>query len=388
MPWRTKTIMDERARFVFEAEHADLSFSELCRRYGISRPTGYKWLARFGAEGVGGLGNRSHRPHACPHAVNGRVERRIVELRKRRGWGAPKLRRLLEDEFGDAPSVSTIHRVLARHDLVRRRRPRRRRDKPERSPFTAERPNELWTADFKGQFRLLDGTLCYPLTVQDAHSRFLLECRALESPTVEATRRAFLRLFHTYGLPERIRTDNGQPFASFTSLARLSQLSVWWIEHGITPELIQPGKPQQNGRHERMHRTLKREATRPPRPSLDAQQRAFNQFRAVFNTERPHQALGQRTPASLYRPSSKPYDPRAQRPRYPAHFEVRLASQIGNVRWNTAVVWVSSILARKHLGFEQIADALWAVYFGPVHIGWLDESQHRIIDVRETRRKR
>jgi transposase-like protein len=187
MPWRTQTIMDERARFVFEAERSDLPFAELCRRYGISRPTGYKWVDRHRDDGVAGLEDRSHRPRSCPHATPAKIEKRIIELRKRRRWGAPKLRTPLEREFDSVPSVSTIHRILERHDLVRRRRPRRHSDRPGKTPFVADRPNALWTADFKGQFRTRDGELCYPLTVQDAHSRFLLDCRGLIRPTIEDT---------------------------------------------------------------------------------------------------------------------------------------------------------------------------------------------------------
>lgn len=388
MPWRTRTIMDERARFVFEAENTHFAFAELCRRYNISRPTGYKWLRRHEAEGVQGLSDRSHRPVTCPHRVPPDVERRIVELRRRRRWGAPKLRALLELEFGWAPATSSIHRILRRHDLVKRRKPRRRREKAARSPLSADQPNDLWTADFKGEFRTLDGHLCYPLTVQDAHSRFLLDCRGLTAPSLDATRATFLRLFRTYGLPQRIRTDNGTPFASSVSLGRLTRLSAWWIDLGITPDLIQPGKPQQNGRHERMHRTLKREATRPPRSNLRTQQRAFNDFRSIFNDERPHQALGQRTPASVYHPSSRALPASPVPYEYPAHFEVRLVSQVHNIRWKSRFVFVSSILKDRCVGLEEVGDGLWAVFYGPHPLGWLDERDYRIMDVKGPRRSR
>ena len=388
MPWRTKTIMDERARFVFEAENGHLSFAALCRRYAISRPTGYKWLRRHEEGGLGELSDRSHRPRSCPHAVAPEIEARIVELRTRRRWGAPKLHTLLEREFDGVPAVSTIHRILVRHDLVRKRKPRRRREKGSASPLAADRPNALWTVDFKGQFRTGDGVLCYPLTIQDAYSRFLLDCRGLTSPALEPTIATFRRLFRTFGLPDRIRSDNGQPFASAVSLARLSQLSVWWIRLGITPELIQPGKPQQNGRHERMHRTLKRETTRPPRSTLQSQQVAFNTFRRVFNEERPHQALGQRTPASLYRASERPLPKRPAPLTYPPHFEVRWTSQLGQIRWRNRFIFVSRNIRYQPLGLEEIGPGLWAVFYGPVHLGWLDEADFRIMDVRGPRRRR
>lgn len=297
--------MDERAHSILEVRDGDLSFSEICRRYQISRPTGYKWVTRHTELGVEGLRDLSHRPASCPHRIASEIEQRILELRKRRMWGAPKLHQLLEEELGWSPAISTIHRILDRHGLIEQKKRRRVQDKPPKPPFEADRPNALWTADFKGQFRLKDGQLCYPLTVQDAYSRYLLDCRALPGPTLELTVPCFRRLFQTYGLPDRIRTDNGQPFASYVSLGRLSKLSAWWVQLGIRPEFIQPGKPQQNGRHERMHRTLKRDATHPPRAHLRAQQHAFNNFRRVYNEERPHQALDQQRPAALYAPSSR-----------------------------------------------------------------------------------
>jgi putative transposase len=387
MAWRAATVMDERANFIFELKKSDLSFSELCRRYQISRPTGYKWLKRHTEHSVQGLGDRSHRPHSCPHRVAPEVERRIVELRRRRTWGAPKLRLLLEEELGWAPAVSTIHRVLDRHGLVHHRKKRRVQEKPPRPPFEADRPNALWTADFKGQFRLRDGSLCYPLTVQDAYSRFLLDCRALTGPRLELTVPCFRRLFRTYGLPDRIRTDNGQPFASYASLGRLSRLSAWWVQLGVRPEFIQPGKPSQNGRHERMHRTLKRDATYPPRAHLRAQQHAFNDFRRVYNEERPHQALDQKRPATLYSPSPRLLAT-PQPIKYPTHFEVRWVSQLGNIRWQKQFVFVSRMFKYEPIGLEQLSPGLWAVFYAFHQLGWLDEKDGRIIDRRGNRRRR
>ena len=386
MPWRSRTIVDESARFVFEAEHTDDSFSELCRRYQISRPTGYKWLRRYEAEGLLGLEDRSRRPRVRTRSTIG-SNGGSWSCGSEDGGGAPKLQTLLEREFDAVPSISTIHRVLERHDLVRRKKYRRRRAKPAGSPLKADRPNELWTADFKGQFRMGDGQLCYPLTVQDAYSRYLLDCRGMLGPTLARTKRVFQRLFRTHGLPDRIRTDNGQPFASPVSLSRLSQLSVWWIDLGIMPELIQPGKPQQNGRHERMHRTLKREATRPPKKNLAAQQRAFDAFRHTYNDVRPHQALSQQTPGEVYERSERERPDRLLVPEYPAHFETRRVSLVGNIRWNGRIVWVSGLLTHRDLGLEQINDELWAVYYGPQHLGWLDERTGRIMNLRRQSRR-
>jgi putative transposase len=387
MPWRTQTVMDERARFVIEARNSFLSFSELCRRYGISRPTGYKWLQRYEREGLEGLADRSHRPGSCPHATPPKVVERILEIRKQRGWGARKLRAVIEREFGHAPSADTIHRVLDRHDLLTRKKPKRRRTHPGQPSPDMDRPNATWSADFKGQFRTLDGQLCYPLTIQDGYSRFLLDVKALPRPTLELTLRRFKSLFRTYGLPDRILTDNGLPFAS-NALGRLSQLSVYFVTLGITPEFIEPGKPQQNGRHERMHRTLKRETARPPRASLTAQQRHFNDFRHLYNDERPHEALGQRTPASLYRPSLRPFPNRRPEISYPDHFEIRLVSQDSTIRWKSQKVFVSHLLGRLEVGLEEVGDGLWSVFFGPMHLGWLDERDYRIMDVTGRKRRR
>lgn len=387
MPWKTATMSSERARFVLEADYSFLPFAELCRRHNISRPTGHKWLARYRAEGLPGLEDRSHRPLSCPHLTPEPVVARILEIRHHRGWGAPKIQRILQEELSLAPSVDAIHRVLVRHELVTPRKPRRKHTHPG-PPLTAmDTPNATWTTDFKGEFRTGDGSLCYPLTVQDGHSRFLLECHAMEKLEIQQTRQRFEFLFREYGLPERIRSDNGHPFSS-TALGGLSQLSVWWIKLGVTPQLIEPGKPQQNGRHERMHRTLKAETALPPEADLPMQQHAFDRFRTVFNYERPHQALGQERPASFYAPSNRPYSDCPDPLVYPPHFEVRLVSQDSSIRWKSRKVFVSHLLGREEVGLEETGDGVWSVFFGPVHLGWLDERDYRIMDVQGRQRRR
>lgn len=389
MPWRTATVERERARFALEAELSDLSHAELCRRYGISRPTGYKWIRRYQDEGLEGLQDRSRRPRSCPHTTADRVVERILELRRRYDWGSRKIRRKLCDdpEIDDVPSSYTITRVLRRHGCIEPRKPRRKRTHPGPPLPIEPEPNATWTADFKGEFRTRDGRFCYPLTIQDGHTRFLLECRAMHRLSLEATQRSFTRVFRSFGLPQRIRTDNGHPFAS-TAIAGLSQLSIWWISLGILPEYIEPGEPQQNGRHERMHRTLKKRTASPPRANIREQQRRFNAFRTVYNIERPHEALDMETPASVYEPSPRPFVERPASPTYPDYFETRIVSGDSTLRWKSRKVFVSSLLKYRNVGLEPIGDGVWAVYFGPVHLGWLDEADYRIMDVKNRAQRR
>ena len=375
--------MYQRQRFVLDAEHTPASFAELCRRYDISRKTGYKWLDRYTRLGPESLADRSHRPGACPHATAPAVIREILHLRKSWRWGARKLHELLAEAHPAeaVPAIPTIHRILVRHGRVRRRRRSQVRAHPGQPQTPITGPNVVWSVDFKGQFRLGNGRYCYPLTVQDAYSRYLLACDGLEGPLLAPTQQVFRRLFRTYGLPERIRSDNGQPFAS-CALGRLSQLSVWWLRLGVRPELIEPASPHQNGRHERMHRDLKADTTRPAAPSLAAQQRRFDSFRRTFNEVRPHEALEQRRPAMLYGPSDRLYLPRLQPITYPEHFEIRRVSTNGGIRWNKRWVNVSHILATLPVGLEPLASGTWNVFFGPVHLGWLDEHDYRIHDHR------
>ncbi len=373
MPWLETEPVNERKRFVLEAQGDLFSHSEICRRYGISRKTGYKWLDRYEREGPDGLTDRSHRPHSCPHATDPEVLEAAFELRRHRPrWGADKIRaRLIALNPGwSVPAPQILHKHLRRQGLVKKRRKSRRRPHPgpPTAPFDA--PNSIWSADFKGEFKTLDGVYCYPLTVQDGFSRYLLACQGLAGPTSAGSKPVFIRVFREYGLPERIRTDNGTPFASM-ALGRLSRLSIWWIKLGILPDLIEPASPHQNGRHERMHRDLKAETTRPPAGHRSAQQRRFNTFRSDFNEIRPHEALGQKPPASVYRPSTRPFPQKLAAPEYPAHFEVRKVSTNGGIRWHSEWINVSHLLGGEYIGLEEVAEDVWSVCFGPVSLGWL-----------------
>ena len=390
MPWKEVDPMDQRRQFVADARRCVGSWTELCARYGISRKTGYKWLARAEAQGSTGLTELSRRPRACPHATTPEVVAALLEARRHHPyWGPRKLLRILRrhDPAATWPARSTAADLLRRHGLILPR-PRRRRlghsGRPT-TPMTA--PNEIWTADFKGQFRTGDARYCYPLTVADGYSRFLLGCQSLPHPTHALTQPVFERLFREYGLPQLIRTDNGVPFAT-CALGRLSALSVWWVRLGIFPELIEPASPQQNGRHERMHRTLKHETARPPAGSLAAQQRRFNTFRTEFNHDRPHQALGDETPASRYHPSPRPFPARVPPLEYPSHFEIRLVSANGGIRWQHQWVNVSHVLDGQYVGLEEVDDAEWDLYVGPLKLGRFHERLLRVEDTLGRLRRR
>jgi putative transposase len=383
MPWQEVLPMDLRRQFVHDVLRGVAPFAELCRAYRISRRTGYKWLRRFEAEGLAGLRDRSRRPHTCPHAVAPAVVAALLEARHRHpSWGPRKLLALVRQRAPAAawPARSSVARLLRRYGLSAPRRRRRRLGHPGRPLTPLLAPNAVWTADFKGQFRTGDGVYCYPLTVADGYSRYLLACVALTGTTVAESRPVFERLFRNYGLPEQIRTDNGVPFAT-GALGRLSALSVWWVRLGIRPELIEPARPYQNGRHERMHLTLKRETARPPQASRQRQQRRFDAFRAEFNHERPHEALADATPASAYQPSVRPYPVRLPPLEYPSHFEVRRVSRNGGIRWHKRWVNVSHVLGEEVVGLTEIDDGEWDLYFGPLRLGRFHERTLKVEDV-------
>jgi putative transposase len=386
MPWRQVDAMNQRFQFIRDARQRLVTFTELCALYGISRTIGYKWLQRAEQSGLDYLQELSRRPHSCPHATPPELTARILEARRRHpSWGPRKLLALLRRQDrrrGQAfawPARSTVAELLRRNGLSTPRRRRALRGHPGRplTPMTA--PNVIWTADYKGQFRLGDATYCFPLTVQDGFSRYLLGCRALTGTTTRECRPVFERLFQEYGLPEIVRTDNGVPFAT-GALGRLSELSVWWIRLGIYPELIEPAHPEQNGRHERMHRTLKRATARPPAPSRRRQQQRFDLFREEYNAVRPHEALGDATPASLYASSPRPYPSALPALEYPPHFDVRLVSANGGIRWQNSWVNVSHVLSGEYVGLEEIDDGEWDLYFGRMKLGRFHERLRRVED--------
>ena len=391
MPWKEASPMTERMRFIADYLRGVYSMTELCDWYDISRKTGYKILRRFESDGVDALADRSRRPHTSPDRTPEDVVDAILEVRKRHpGWGAKKIigRLCIKNPEWPAPALSTGSDILKRHGLVTSPRRRKHPGHPGRPDTSMSEPNKIWTIDFKGHFRTRNGVYCYPLTVVDGFSRYILACDAFLSPCHSDTKNTLTRLFREHGLPTIIRSDNGAPFASF-ALGRLSRLAVWWIRLGIYPELIEPAHPEQNPRHERMHRTLKAETTRPPAADRRAQQERFDCFRTEFNDERPHEALGQKTPASVYLPSSRSFPEVLPPIEYPGHFETRRVSRNGGIRWNSHWVNVSSVLAEEHVGLEEVDDGLWNLYLGPLWLGRFDEHDMKIEDAlgRKQRRK-
>jgi len=391
MPWKEASPMSERSRFVIDHLTTEWSVTELCELYGISRKTGYKWLGRFLEEGQPGLADRSRAPHSCPHKTPDRLVELLIEARNHHpSWGPGKILAPLQKKHPDWrwPAESTVADILHRHGLVASKRRRAHPGHPGRPETPMTQPNEIWTIDFKGHFRTRDGRYCYPLTVADGYSRFLLGCQAFLSPCHSDTKKTLTAIFRDYGLPSIIRSDNGTPFAS-QAIGRLSRLSVWWTHLGIYPELIEPAHPEQNGRHERMHRTLKAEATRPPAANRRAQQRRFNTFQRTYNQERPHEALGQQTPASVYQPSARTFPERLPPIIYPDHYEIRRVSNNGGIRWNSNWVNVSHVLGGELVGLEEVDNDLWNVYFGPLWLGRFHEKELRIEDAlgRKARRR-
>ncbi len=372
--------MLERAKLV--ALHADglYSIAELAERAGVSRKTAYKWIERYRTHGADALADRTHARHDQPHRTPPEVEALIVDCRKAHPtWGPRKLLPYLARRHPDVelPVASTAGAILDRHGLTKPRRSRRPPKHPGSTPLAAATPNAVWTADYKDQFRLGDGELCYPLTVCDAHSRFILSCHGLPSVEQYAAHRQFERLFKEYGLPTAIRSDNGTPFAT-QALCGLSRLSVWWIKLGVDHDRIDPGQPQQNGAHERMHRTLKAETARPPERDMAAQQVRFDAWRAEFNADRPHDALACAVPASVYTPSRREMPTVLPEPEYPGHYEVRYLSKDGNVRFKTRQFFVSQTLAHEHVGFEETGDGVWDLYFFDRLLARLDERDFKL----------
>jgi putative transposase len=351
----------------------------LCREFGISRKTGYKIYTRYRDCGVEGLTDRSRRPYRHARQLPFQLEKAIVQLKQEHPcWGAPKIRERLRRKYSDVhcPAISTVHAILDRHGLVRRRR--QRLYKPEGTALSRPcSPNDLWCADYKGEFMLADRRYCYPLTITDFASRFLISCEALATTQAMYAFTVFERAFKDYGLPHAIRTDNGAPFASANSLFGLTRLSVWWLRLGIDLGRIKPGHPQQNGRHERMHLTLKKEATKPAAKNFLQQQARFDAFINTFNRERPHQALNMSYPAELYRPSSRPYQglPELE---YPFHDKTITVTRCGRICMGAQKINLSQAFAGQKVGVKQVSDQIWLVSFMQYDLGFFDDETCRM----------
>jgi putative transposase len=382
MPWKGVTVDEERQRFLEDYKLNYYSVSDMAERFSICRKTAHKWIDRFEQHGLEGFHELSRRPLSCPWQTEPAIVQELVELRKAHPhWGPAKLLDLMGERHPeeDLPVVSSVARILAREGLVQARR-RHRRAHPGCPKSMPQGPNDIWAADYKGQFRLKNGSYCFPLTVSDLASRYVLGCDAHPAISLERTVEHFRKLFRAYGLPNRIRTDNGVPFAS-SALARLSALSVWFIKLGIYPELIEPGKPQQNGVHERMHRTLKQEATIPPGCSLRAQQRKFDRFREEFNEVRPHEALGMRRPAQVYQASSRAMPGQIEPYDYPSNYMVRRVSRCGTIRVLSKQIFVSQTLNEELVGLEEVDDGVYDLYFCYYQIGRYELRVNKIRDI-------
>jgi putative transposase len=386
MPWKESSVMEEKLRFILEYEAGEESMTELCQRYDISRETGYMTLHRYRASGLGGLLAKSHAAQRHDNQTPEDIEQKVLELRQAHmRWGPRKLKRILErDEPGRHwPASSTIGALLKREGLVVPRK-KRLHTAPYTAPLAhAQEANRVWCADFKGWFRTGDGERIDPLTISDAYSRYLLRCQAVEKTNTERVQAIFEAAFREYGMPEAIRTDNGAPFAS-PALTGLSRLAVWWIKLGIVPERIEAGHPEQNGSHERMHRTMDQEVAQPPAANRRQQQQAQEHFRREYNEVRPHEALGMQTPAAVYQRSARKYPSRVPEPEYPASMEVRSVRPKGHFRWKQQDVFLSTVLWGENVGLQPEDGRWFTVYFAHLPLARFDSQKLRVMPLPKT----
>jgi putative transposase len=378
MPWKDSRVMDAKLKFIARLLDGE-KMASLCREFQISRKTGYKIWSRYQGSGLEALSDRSRRPYKQANRLPMQVENLIVHLKQEKpSWGAPKIRERLIRQYPDVvpPAKSTVHAVLDRHGLVTKKKRRRYRAEGTALLHVTE-PNDLWCADYKGEFMMGNKTYCYPLTITDFSSRFLLTCEALETTKEQYAFTVFENTFKEYGLPKTIRTDNGVPFASAHAMFGLSKLSVWWLRLGIDIERIKPGHPEQNGRHERMHLTLKKEATKPAGQNLLQQQEKFEFFKQEFNHERPHQALEMKCPGEHYKPSVKLYTglPEVE---YPLHDKTITVTECGRICVDSRKINFSRVFAGQSVGIRQVEDKIWLVSFMDYDLGYFDEETNRV----------
>lgn len=378
MPWKETCVMDEKIKFIVSVKHQTYSFAEVCRQFGISRKCGYELMRRYDTEGEKGLAQRSRAAHSHPNALYEGCCAQLLEIKQRFPLFGPRKVRdyVCLAGWQYPPAVSTIGDLFKRHGLVHpRKRRRRSAGQIGTVPGTSE-PNQLWCVDFKGQFRMGNTRYCYPLTLSDHASRYLLVCRGLHAPSERAVWPYFEWAFREYGLPQAMHSDNGPPFASL-ALAGLSRLAVWWLKLGITLSRIAPGHPEQNGRHERMHRTLKAHSV-PAAAHLRAQQRDFDAFCFHYNEERPHESLGGVSPAHCYVPSPRAYPARVREPHYADSLQVRRVRSNGQIKWRGQMVFVSEVLRGEPVGLSELANDRWQVQFCSLPLGVLNQRSGRI----------
>jgi len=381
MPWKEIRPMDQKIGLIADWKTGNFSKTDLSRKYGVSRKTVYKWVGRYKENSIDGLKEQSRAPQNSPNKTSQEKVRLIIEEKlKNRKRGPKKIYRQLKNKYSDIkwPSPSTIGNWLKKKGLVEKRK-RRLSVPPYTQPFMeCQSPNAVWSVDYKGQFYTKDSGVCYPLTISDNYSRYLLKCQGLPGPRYEETRKVFETVFREYGLPDAIRSDNGTPFTG-KCLGGLSRLSIWWIQLGIIPERIDKGCPQQNGRHERMHRTLKEEAIYPVSPNMQEQQERFDLFRMDYNHNRPHEALEQNTPSSCYKKSARPYVEKPVAPDYDLDYTVRRVCPSGEIKFKRGIYYLTQLLAGQGVGLKEVADSLWAIYYSFQQIGTLDLRKNRII---------
>lgn len=380
MPIEERTKVDIREEMAILALDGRLTITEIAHRFSVTRPTVRKWRERYRAEGRAGLEDRSHAPHSCPHKTSAAIEQMIVAERKAVRVGSKKILRRLQDEHPDIefPSRTAVDGILKRNALVQPRRGRRKGKTPFAQKYAATKPGELMTLDFKGEFRLTSRKYCYPLTVMDSYSRYLLGCEALRSTSFRGTWPVLKRIFREHGLPVAVLSDNGPPFGP-TGFARLSTMSIHLMRLDVQPVFIRPGNPQENGRHERMHLDLKTWATIPPEGSFPKQQKRFDGFQKFWNEERPHEALDLDRPVHRYQSSPRPYPEKIELPEYPGHFETRSVAKVGTFRWNGEYVFLGSPLAGERIGLERTGEALLNIYYYDYLIASFDEREGKII---------
>lgn len=384
MPWKNTTTMEQKIEFICEWRTNKYTITELCKAFEISRPTAYKLIDRYEKQGIEGLRERDKKPINHPNRTPEYVEQNILSLKERHSkWGAKKIHRLLFNHCSsdDIPSVVTVHNILSKHGMVCPQK-RLRRVKPVFPIFDPKNCNEVWSADYKGKFLMGNRKYCHPLTIADSKSRYVFTAKAHYRETFKAAKMEFIKVFNTYGLPKQIHTDNGGPFGAVSAIQRFTRLSYWFIDLGILPVFSDPAHPEQNGRHERMHRDLKAACALPSAYDLKSQQRSLNHFVKEYNYLRPHEALGMETPASIHEYSPRSYPNRIHGYDYPTHMKVKNVLANGYIRWRSLYwVYMTRGLIGKQVGVEEQGNGIWKVFYRNVFLGYFNEK-----DIREKNR--